>query len=103
MNELFTGSRKFAYCALGLVIGSFFYLFNVYLVIIFPTSQASLISLFNTIISYIAGLISVLTGTHTFMDWKNTQVNETNLSEETETIINPNREPKDYDVPLDQL
>lgn len=100
-------SRKFQYCALGILIGSFMYLYNIYLVTSFPFATIAYLNLFNTYIVFLAGIISGLTGCHFAMDWKNLQSNSTNLDEDVTQmeaqLLNPRREPKDYDVPLDQL
>lgn len=80
---------------------------NVVLVTSYPYAISAYLSLFNTIIAFVAGLISTALGVHTFMSWSDTKSDLTSVAEgapqEIESIINNRREPKDFQVPLEEL
>jgi uncharacterized protein YacL len=65
-------SRKFIYGMIGMISCLFLYFVNLVLVTIFVESQASYISLFNTVIMFISGIIAGLMGIHGWMDHKTT-------------------------------
>jgi hypothetical protein len=44
-----------------------------------PLVAPSLVSIFNTEISFVAGIIATLLGVHTWMDWSNVQNNATSI------------------------
>lgn len=71
---------------------------------LFPSSQASYTHLFDTYAAWVAGCVATLFGMHTWMDWKCVQQGITEISNEVTSVTKEIRfDPKDFDVPLDQL
>jgi len=75
-------SRKFIYGILGILICISLFTASLALVIIYPASQASIVSLFNVALVYIGGIVAALLGTHTFMDkiTSHSALNVTNIT-----------------------
>lgn len=75
-------SRKFIYGAIGVSLASFYFFASLALVILFPASQASVVSLFSTALVFLAGIVAPLIGTHFWMDKISTHssLNVTNLT-----------------------
>lgn len=75
-------SKKFHYALVGIAIILINYFISLMLVTVYPESQSSYIALFNTITPFVSGIIAILLGAHTWMDWKanaNTEVNVANI------------------------
>jgi hypothetical protein len=68
-------SRKFVYGSLSMGFAGFIYFLNLYLITKYPAVAPSYLSLFNTIISFIAGITSGLLGLHQFMDYTTSATN----------------------------
>lgn len=96
MNNVNVRSRKFRYALCGIGIIVFIYLLNLILITKFPDSQASYIALFNTLVPFIAGIIAILLGTHTFMDWRASVETVTNIQNSVESVKEIHA-PKHYD------
>lgn len=95
-------SRKMFYCFVGISIVVLGWLLSVYLVCRFPMSQASVTTMFNGLISFIAGIVSIGCGTHTFMDWSSRNSSNSDVENITSTIVSK-MQPKDFQVPYDEL
>ncbi len=75
---LFT-SKKFAYAMIGISVSFIFFTSIVKMICENPLVAPSLVSIFNTEISFVAGIIATLLGVHTWMDWSNVQNNATSI------------------------
>lgn len=100
-------SKKIFYCLIGLFAGTVTYGLNLYLITLFPASMSGYLSLANIYFSFLAGIVSLGVGSHTFMDYKtmNTNINSviTDVASVTKTLLNVKREPKDFQVALEEL
>lgn len=72
-------SRKFLYATAGVAVSLFTFLVAVEMVCKNPLVAPSLVSLFNTELSFIGGVVATMLGVHTWMDWSNVQQNATNV------------------------
>ena len=84
-------SRKFLYASVGVAVSLFIFLVSVKLVCQNPLVAPSLVSLFNTESSFVAGVVAAMLGVHTWMDWSNVQQNATNVISTVESKTNINK------------
>lgn len=95
-------SRKMFYCFIGIFIVVIGWLLSIYLVCKFPMSQASITTMYNGLISFIAGIVSIGCGTHTFMDWSSRNSSNSDVVNITKTVFSK-MQPKDFQVPYSEL
>lgn len=78
--------RKLAAFAISAIVVSFGFCVVLALVILFPTSQASIVSLFNTFAAYIGGACAAFTGAHMWTDLRVIQQGLTQVQNVTRTV-----------------
>ena len=99
-------SKKFFYLVVSVSLSVIFYLMNVVLITKYPYAAASYLSLFNTMMSFLAGLTSGILGIHTFLDYStqasnaisNIASNQANPSTMLNTLYNFTNEEKRANV-----
>jgi hypothetical protein len=80
-------SRKFIYGTLAMGLATSMYAWNVFLVTKYPYAQASYLSLFQMMISFIAGLTSAVLGLHSWMEFSTAATNTISNSSAVSSAI----------------